>query len=225
MRTYSDRIMVERGETWTYDVLLQNRDGSPFIVSSQINNPHICTTVASSKYSQTGRYIANFWCPVKGNYKTFYSSQPVMLVSEDDDGTMPLPTGSQAVVADVARLKQAGKVTGYGDYAVYGWDQGGGVIEYRVYNDTTGAYEEEEYSFRYSVLFTSPITALWTEQSYVFTVKLLSGQLNPEYSDSNNGVRPLLNTETMTSLVQPMTLVVAASVDGSISGSGRQYNY
>ena len=110
MRTYSDRIMVERGETWTYDVLLQNRDGSPFIVSSQINNPYICTTVASSKYSQTGRYIANFWCPVKGNYKTFYSSQPVMLVSDDD--VMPLPTVSQAVVADVARLKQAGKVTG-----------------------------------------------------------------------------------------------------------------
>lgn len=224
MRTYSDRIMVERGETWTYDILLQNRDGSPFVVSSQVENPYICTTVASSKYGQTGRYVANFWCPVKGNYKTFYNTQVVMLVG-DDDTEMPLPTESAAVVTDVTRLKNEGKITGYGDYAVYGWDPGNGVIEYRVYNDTTGAYEDEEYSFRYSVLFTSPITALWTEQSYVFTVKLLSGQLNPEYSETNNGVRPLLTTDTMTSLVQPMTLVVAASVDGSLSGSGRQYNY
>lgn len=223
MRTYSDRIMVERGETWTYDILLQNRDGSPFVVSNQLNNPYLCATVASSKYTQAGRYVANFWCPVAGNYKTFYSSRVVMLVSEDDDGIMPLPTASSDVVADVTRLKQAGKVTGYGDYAVYGYDNGN-RIEYRVYNDTTGAYEDDEYEFRYTIQFTSPITALWTEQSYVFTVKLLSGEVNPDYANDNR-LRPLSNVDMMTSLVQPMSLVVSASVDGSLSGTSRQYNY
>ena len=29
MRVYADRIQVERGEEWTYDVYFQNRDGSP----------------------------------------------------------------------------------------------------------------------------------------------------------------------------------------------------
>ena len=53
MRVYADRIQVERGEEWTYDVYFQNRDGSPYIVSNQLTNPYILVTIASSKYTQT----------------------------------------------------------------------------------------------------------------------------------------------------------------------------
>ena len=61
MTLKGNEMTVQRGETFTIDRLIVNRDGSPFIISSKYKNPYILLTVASTKYNQNNRYVANWW--------------------------------------------------------------------------------------------------------------------------------------------------------------------
>ena len=49
MRLKGNEMMVHRGETFTIDRVVVNRDGSPFIVSSEYDNPHILISVSSTR--------------------------------------------------------------------------------------------------------------------------------------------------------------------------------
>lgn len=205
MRVYADRIQVERGEEWTYDVYFQNRDGSPYIVSNQLTNPYILVTIASSKYTQNGRYIANFWNKVTEAYHTFYCTQPIELTGS----TMPTPENglSRDIQLDIQAKNQT-----YSTYAVYKWVDTNGVAQYKYWNGT--AYED--YDFHFVMTFPTDITNEWIEQNYVFGIKLVGGTANPDYNPEVDGSRPIATFDGVQVLVAPMQLIVTSNIAGSL---------
>ena len=207
MRVYADRIQVERGEEWTYDVYFQNRDGSPYIVSNQLTNPYILVTIASSKYTQNGRYIANFWNNVTEAYKTFYCTQPIELTG----ATMPTPENglSREIQDDITAKNQT-----YSTYAVYKWVDPNGVAQYKYWNEDTAAYED--YDFHLVMTFPTDITNEWIEQNYVFGVKLVGGIANADYNPEVDGSRPIATFDGVQVLVAPMQLIVTSNIAGSL---------
>lgn len=202
MRVYADRIQVERGEEWTYDVYFQNRDGSPYIVSNQLTNPYILVTIASSKYTQNGRYIANFWNKVT---EAFYCTQPIELSGT----TMPTPANglSPEIQDDIQAKNQT-----FSTYAVYKWVDPNGVAQYKYWNGT--AYED--YDFHFVMTFPTDITNEWIEQNYVFGVKLVAGTANADYNPEVDGSRPIATFDGVQVLVAPMQLIVTSNIAGSL---------
>lgn len=205
MRVYADRIQVERGEEWTYDVYFQNRDGSPYIVSNQLTNPYILVTIASSKYTQNGRYIANFWNDATEAHHTFYCTQPIEL----SGSTMPTPENglSPEILADIQSKNQT-----FSTYAVYKWVDANGVAQYKYWNGT--AYED--YDFHFVMTFPTDITNQWIEQNYVFGIKLVGGTANPAYNPEVDGSRPIATFDGVQVLVAPMQLIVTSNIAGSL---------
>lgn len=216
MRVYADRIQVERGEEWTYDVYFQNRDGSPYIVSNRLNNPYILVTIASSKYTQNGRYIANFWSKVTGTYPTFYSTQPTVIVDKTatsianlkspDDYGVDLPDGSGET---------------YATYSVYQWTDPNGETHYLQWwknpdSPNEVQWEYKEYSFHFVITFPTDITNTWIEQNYVFGVKLVGGTENEQYNPEVDGSRPIVTFDGVQVLVAPMQLIVTSNIAGSL---------
>lgn len=216
MRIYADRIQIERAEAWTYDVLFQNRDGSPFIISNQLDNPYIVVTVASSRYDQQNRYIANFWCDVKKRYPTFYCTQPIQIEAVDGVVEVPLKALSDDIRTDIFNKDQT-----YGTYCVYSCEIEGTMRYYQwVPNDSDGISGQNgsyvEYTFPFDQLFTSEITKTWVERNYVFGVKLTAGTANEGYDDSDVTARPLVTEDSVMVLVPPTQLVVTNNITGSI---------
>lgn len=207
MRVYADRIQVERGEEWTYDVYFQNRDGSPYIVSNQLTNPYILVTIASSKYTQNGRYIANFWNKVTEAYHTFYCTQPIELSG------ITMPTPEEGLSREIQLDIQAKHQT-FGTYAVYKWVDTNGAAQYKRWNDDTAAYED--YDFHFVMTFPTDITNQWIEQNYVFGVKLVAGTANADYNSEVDGSRPIATFDGVQVLVAPMQLIVTSNIAGSL---------
>lgn len=205
MRIYADRIQVERGEEWTYDVYFQNRDGSPYIVSNKLTNPYILVTIASSKYTQNGRYISNFWNSVTEAYHTFYCTQPIELTGS----TMPTPENglSPEIIQDIQAKNQT-----YSTYAMYKWVDTNGVAQYKYWNGT--AYEDCD--FHFVMTFPTDITNQWIEQNYVFGVKLVAGTANADYDPEVDGSRPISTFYGVQVLVAPMQLIVTSNIAGSL---------
>lgn len=210
MRIYADRIQVERGEAWTYDVYFQNRDGSPYIVSSELQNPQILVTVASSKYTQNGRYIANFWNDVSQAYPRFYSTEPTVIVDTSATSISNLkPPSEYGVVLPDGQT--------YGTFSIYAWTDNDGETHYlQWFWDPVTLWQYKEYSFHFVQQFPTEITNEWIEQSYVFGIKLVGGIVNPDYDPNNLESRPLLTAEGVQVLVAPMQLIVTSNIAGSI---------
>lgn len=205
MRTYADRIQVERGESWTYDVYFVNRDGSPYIVSSKMKNPFILVTIASSKYTQQGRYIANFWNMVEDTYPTFYTTQPIVLEGD----TMPTPENG---LSDEIKQDITNKGLTYANYCVYAWTDSNGDTQYKHWTGT----EYVDYDFHFVIVFPTDVTLEWVEQNYVFGIKLVGGELNTDYDSEIEGSRPLINYDGVQVLVSPMQLIVTNNISGSL---------
>lgn len=212
MRIYADRIQVERGEAWTYDVYFQNRDGSPYIVSSEMQNPQILVTVASSKYTQNGRYIANFWNDVAQAYPRFYSTEPTVIV---DTSATSINNLQSPAKYGVTLPTDKTSVT-YENFSVYAWTDNDGETHYLQWLGSAVSGEYVEYSFHFVQHFPTDITNDWIEQSYVFGIKLLGGVENPDYDPNNLESRPLLTAEGVQVLVAPMQLIVTSNIAGSI---------
>lgn len=225
MRVYADRIQVERGEEWTYDVYFQNRDGSPYIVSEKLTNPYILVTIASSKYTQNGRYIANFWSKVIGTYPTFYSTQPTVIVDKNANTISEInaPDKLGITLPDVFLIDGVPVDNAYTMFSVYEWTDKNDEKHYfwctDYKTDSNGnvtAWTYEEYSFHFVITFPTDITNTWIEQNYVFGVKLVGGTKNKEYDPNEESSRPIVTFDGVQVLVAPMQLIVTSNIAGSL---------
>ena len=61
MKVYNNELYVSQGEEFTVDFEIQNPDGTPYIVSSDIENPYFLVTFANSRYTQQNQYKLNLW--------------------------------------------------------------------------------------------------------------------------------------------------------------------
>ena len=76
MKLNSQDMYVYRGETFTIDRTVVNRDGSPYVVSSQYDNPYIVITVSNEEYRH------NWWLDLS-SLPRFKSTVPIKLNSFD----------------------------------------------------------------------------------------------------------------------------------------------
>ena len=224
MKLRGKEIIVHRGETFTLDMNIKNRDGSPFIISKGIMKPYLLISVASSKYSQSKRYLSNWWLDLT-KIKRF-SSTKIFSIDGFDTDTYPLEPG------------ETGDVT-TGDCYLYTDGKG----NYRTWNPIEKKLVP--YEFRVTKAFTYDETKEWVSRSYDYSITFIAGNGSMEYLaalwDRSWGVMPLIledlwkavvehkpevldvmpeptpicNYSTVLTFVEPSPLTVLADIRGS----------
>lgn len=146
-------ITIHRGETFSIDYTLVNRNGAPYILpkSNGVSNPYFLLTVASTKYAQEGRYLKNYWLKIPEDMR-FENTNPIR-----KPDNLPIDTPTNAAV-------------------YYSTDENGDTI-YERWNGE----EFVPYSCRIIKTFTSEETLQWTAQSYVYSINYVDGELMLDY--------------------------------------------
>ena len=213
MMVFNNEIVVRRNETFTIDKIIQNRDGSPYLISSELQNPHFLITVTNSLYDQKDRYLCNIWCPIDGVLPRFYTTVPVdMSIFKDEYGeqlytsfdNMGLPQG--LVGDDIVAYEP-------GDALFYFEDDDGN----RIYKYWDGSEDEgswKDYSCRIIQKFTNEITRNWIEGEYFYSIDLVSGELNPNFDVSNGDSRPINGPDELIPILGPTRLTVLSNLKG-----------
>lgn len=219
MKTFNNELVIHRGETFSMDKVVQNKDGSPYIVSNKLKNPYVLVAVSTTRYDQNKRYLLNLWLPLTDKVR-FSITDPIDLTSfkTDVNGTVSKYTSFDDVNIRKPVIGSGGKdciVSGYiGDrFVFYDYDDcvlylenEQGIKEYRYWNlEHDGLLK---YEFRITCPFTQDITSQWVEQSYVYSMTLMSGELPA------SGEPPFANIDTVQPLLIPTKLSVLSSING-----------
>lgn len=216
MKTFNNELVIHRGETFSMDKVVQNKDGSPYIVSNKLQNPYVLVSVSTTRYDQNKRYLLNQWLPLSDKVR-FSITEPIDLLSfkTEANGTVSKYTSFDDVKRELVSENESCIVSGYiGDQFVY-YDYDDcvlylqderGVRDYKYWN-----LEQErllKYEFRITCPFTQEMTSKWIEQSYVYSITLMSGELPV------NGEPPFVNIDTVQPLLIPTKLSVLSSING-----------
>lgn len=216
MKTFNNELVIHRGETFSMDKVVQNKDGSPYIVSNKLKNPYVLVSVSTTRYDQNKRYLLNQWLPLSDKVR-FSITEPIDLLSfkTEANGTVSKYTSFDDVKRERVSENENCIVSGYiGDQFVY-YDYDDcvlylqderGVRDYKYWN-----LEQErllKYEFRITCPFTQEMTSKWIEQSYVYSITLMSGELPA------NGEPPFVNIDTVQPLLIPTKLSVLSSING-----------
>lgn len=216
MKTFNNELVIHRGETFSMDKVVQNKDGSPYIVSNKLQNPYVLVSVSTTRYDQNKRYLLNQWLPLSDKVR-FSITEPIDLLSfkTEANGTVSKYTSFDDVKRERVSENENCIVSGYiGDQFVY-YDYDDcvlylqderGVRDYKYWN-----LEQErllKYEFRITCPFTQEMTSKWIEQSYVYSITLMSGELPA------NGEPPFVNIDTVQPLLIPTKLSVLSSING-----------
>ncbi len=174
MYSLGNDVYVTRGEAWTYDSLIVNKDGSPYIVSNEYPNPYFLFKMSSVNYEVNERYYDEIWCPIPAA-NTFYRSEPYELTSFlDDFSASDLPAEIQQ------EIQQKGLTAA--NYAVY-YIVENGVKIYKIWTGT----EWKDYTCPFILAFMSADTKKWKAQTYLYQLKIVSGENidkdNPSVAD------------------------------------------
>ena len=178
MKLNHNEITMTRGETFTISRVIQNRDGSPYIVSNKFINPYILINVVSAKYFSADRYKLRKWLSLK-NMPRFEITRPVNLEPygyTTFDDNMGLP--------DVKF--QGDETSKYADVAVFYLKDENGVINYKYWeynNNIEGNFDGHwvDYKFKIFTAFTKDITSEWIDQNYLYDIHIVDGVSTLEY--------------------------------------------
>lgn len=180
MKNFNTDLEVVRGETFAMDYIIQNKDGSPYIINSRLSAPHFLISISNSKYAQKGSYVKRYWLSLSGeNVPKFNSTVVVDLHSVKVSATSDEPKYNDFV--DATASYPVSFVEGYvnGLYVKYNIDDAVFYIEYedghREYKYMKHGYGWMPYECRLIKIFTNADTSEWVEQSYVYNISLVSG--------------------------------------------------
>lgn len=194
MKTFNNELVVHRGETFSIDKIVQNKDGSPYIVSSELSNPYWLLSVSTTRYEQANRYVKNYWLDLT-NFLKFKSTQAFDLKSlmngpnPEASGYGPIyPNGFDDIIAR-SNISGAQYVAGgyigdkmvYLDYddCVFFVENEDGERIYKYWSVTEGRGGAElgwlDYNCRIVKAFTQDDTRQWVEQSYTYSITLVAG--------------------------------------------------
>lgn len=220
MKVFNNEISVHRGETFSMDKVIQNKDGSPYIVSRRLKNPCVLVSVSTTRYAQDERYKLNKWLRLTN--KLFDSTEPFdlkSLTTEPNGTTSKYPNG----FSDIKTYTTEGE---YAPYIAYGYI-GDNLVIYD-YNDCVFYVEDDEgvrdyrywdynangwakYEFRITCPFTQAETSQWIEQSYVYSITLVSGEWNDNREEKDP---PFSSFDSVQPLLIPTKLSVLSSING-----------
>lgn len=220
MKVFNNEITIHRGETFSMDKVIQNKDGSPYIVSRRLKNPCVLVSVSTTRYAQDERYKLNKWLRLTN--KLFDSTEPFDLKSlmTEPNGTTPkYPNG----FSDIKTYTTEGE---YAPYVAYGYigdnlvicdyydcvfyvEDDEGVRDYRYWDLNANGWVK--YEFRVTCPFTQAETSQWIEQSYVYSITLVSGEWNDNRDEKEP---PFSSFDSVQPLLIPTKLSVLSSING-----------
>lgn len=180
MQVHNNSIIVQRGESWTMSKKIMNKDGSPYIVSSELQNPYWLVTVTSAIYEQKDRYVLNKWLNLNG-FPRFKHTQPIELAKyglKFTDNTLPfIDLDGDGENDDFT----GDETSGYANIAIFYEKDLDGVTSYKYWeyiNNIEGNYEGQWVSYECPIVtsFTKEITSQWKEQNYFYSITLVAGR-------------------------------------------------
>lgn len=190
MRLRGKEIIVHRGETFTLDMSIRNRDGSPFIISKDMKNPHLLLSIASSKYSQSQRYLKNWWISLE-HVPKFKLTVPIEI---EEFTTTAVPN----------EYRDADSKPGpYMFTCVIN-----GVRLYKYYDKDNGTFKD--YNLRIAQPFANKDTSEWIAQSYTYSLSFIAG----EKTIPDSG-KPVDEYTDVLTFIEPSTLTVLSDIRGS----------
>lgn len=227
MKTYNNEIVVRRNETFSIDKYIVNRDGSPYIVSSRIENPYFLLTVTSSKYEQTDRYVLNKWLNISTTPRFYttnavkleYSTEEYDVLHPGEDGVLPswednyLPSGYEGdrllpyANAAVFYIEDAAGNRSYCYFVYTDEDDGEDYGEGDVRKNYDGKWVP--YSCRLVTSFQKGITSNWIEQNYTYGILLVGGEYNTPSE-------PIVTFDTVITILEPTKLTVLSNLKGGM---------
>ena len=197
MKTYGNEITIHRGESFTIDKFIVNKDGSPYIVSNQLLNPHIRISVSDSLYEQEGRYVSNYFLNLS-RHPRFASTIPVDIRSfkssvggsslyESFDTMSGLPSGyiGNSLVTYTSD-----------DDALFYCKNDDGTVDYKYHTETGWS----DYKFRLLKYFSTDVTSSWRGQNYWYDISLVSGPMIDKKFVRFDVKLPILNPTRLTVL-------------------------
>ena len=176
MQVRNHELTITRGESFTLSKLVQNRDGSPYIISGEFKNPYFLITVSSTIYDQNERYVLNKWLDLKDT-KRFKITQPVMLKA--------INPGYSFSNDAVPNGYEGDRSLGYANVAVF-YDTANGVTSYKYWEYINN--DEDDFSGKWvdykcpiTTVFGSDITQSLAEQNYMYNISLVDGNSTLQY--------------------------------------------
>lgn len=255
MKTFNNEIIVHRNETFSMDKIVQNKDGSPYIISNRLSNPYFLLSVSTTRYAQKDRYIKNYWLDLS-NYPKFTSTQAVDLHSITTS-----PSSESIKYFSFEDVEYSGDVLIYGyvgdtyveyypDDAVFYIENGDGSKTYKYFNQNLDSSNNpigwSDYECKIVKQFTNDDTKEWVEQSYVYSIQLVSGQstldflhnacdyYNVSYDDEETELelyeklnelgiqtdvditRPIAKFDTVATILVPTKMSVLSNLQGGL---------
>lgn len=211
MRTKANDIYCKKGETFTIGYRLLGNNNAPYIISNQLEGTgrkaYLLLTVASSdNITGSERYIANFWGDTTSIPK-FYSSKPIQI---SDRNAGALWTNMLALCVDDAADQTPGS---YGIYYIV--DDYGNKTYYMLTGTSASDASLVEYDkkyYTYYKYFPKEITEQWNEQSYSYSIMLVSGN---EVEGASASTRPI-DIDTAYPIVQAK-IYIDSTIKGSLN--------
>lgn len=171
MQVNKNELKVYRGESFTIDKLLVNRDGTPYIVSNELQNPYWLISVSNTQYSQQKRYIRNYWLSLE-NFPRFSLTTPFdihsLKISESSDDSS-YDTFDDIIEANGILGGFLNGVFVEIDLSTYAVITDGN--EFKYWNGMTLV----KYECRIVKTFSTNDTKDWQSQNYLYSIQLVSG--------------------------------------------------
>lgn len=179
MKSFNNEIVIHRGESFTIDVTIQNKDGSPYIISKRLQNPYFLLTISSDKYEQNNRYVKRYWLDL-ADYPKFTSTQPVNLhdIKQSAIGSTPLYQTFVPYTYPLSGYQNGKYVEYYENDAVFYIDDEN--REYKYFNRHPSPIGIGDltiwsnYECRLVKQFTSEDTKELVAQNYVYSIQLVT---------------------------------------------------
>lgn len=208
MKSSSNEFTVTRGESFSIDKTLINKDGSPYIISSMLVNPYFLITVSSNRYSAQGRYSIRIWCPV--TIPRFELTNAIKLEDLKSSATSSEPLYD--TFPEIASLGEDGVMfSAYYNGESVGFQPSDAVFvnssnEYKYFDATSMTWKP--YFCRIVYTFSNNETKKWVEQNYLYSIQLVAGEIDTSESGS-----PIV-VDTIYPILEPTKMTVLSNLTG-----------
>ncbi len=160
MKSLGNTLYITRGETFVLGRSVCKSNGyTPYVLSSNVQNPYIVITVQSDNFKADGSYKHTFWLDIS-DYLRFTITNVV-----------PLTT---------ALLSNSDIGCGTAQYCVYEVPDDNQDSGYAYYYSADGKNLTEYEGFNFKKVFTAQETSEWIEQQYLYNIKLIGGVTTTE---------------------------------------------
>lgn len=182
MRTIGNNIVVTRGEVFVLARDIVYRNGAPYVLRSQLENPYLLITISSNTYRMKGKYFRRYWLDLS-TYPAFDKAE-IKDITEEQLTSNTLPEGYTETTC------------------IYRFVTTAGESEYYRYVGTSPNGTYQSYSFSFVKTFLNTDTRDWVESNYLYEIQIVSGQKTVEYV--TNTWNSLFNGQPVPDTVEDM---------------------